>query len=174
MEIREQLISFWNHLRFSKNLFFTFLFLGVFADSSNKYISCYFIYLLTWGDGYVNFFFISFFRKQIHDMLLYIMYFLLHVSFFLFFCFVCLFLLLPAVVLLLTIDVEAIIFGRLFVSNRDNNDEISYNKLNQSSFLWCWSEERLKMFCPSRDCHVYCISRTFWHCVFSPSSIFRC
>lgn len=81
------------------------------------------IYLLTW---------MVFFVKQILDMLLYIVYFLLYVSFF--------------VGLFLFAVVEAIIFGHLFVSNRDSSDtydEISYNKLNQSSFL-----------CVKRFCHV--------------------
>lgn len=104
-------------------------------------------------------------------MLLYIMYFLLHVSFF------------PSssslpssrhlnCCCLPQIDVAAIIFGRLFVSNRDNNDEISYNKLNQSSFFlvnweltavlcvcptWYVAKreklKRLKMFCRFRCVH---------------------
>lgn len=85
------------------------------------------IYLLTW---------MVFFVKQIPDMLLYILYFLL------------LWLLVVSLssfwfsrrffLLLLSL---AIIFGHLFVSNRDKQqrdvyDEISYNKLNQSSALF--------------------------------------
>lgn len=101
-------------------------------------------------------------------MLLYIMYFLLHVSFF------------PSssslpssrhlnCCCLPRIDVAAIIFGRLFVSNRDNNDEISYNKLNQSSFLVNWELTAVLCVCPT----WYVAKKRSWS-VLKCFVVFRC